>query len=71
MAIGTDGRYYAEVDIKGKGAPEVREKLEKKLAGDEAVEAPQPEPNTSVDPANHPAAGAEKQAGAVKEQQKK
>jgi hypothetical protein len=62
MAVADDGRYYAEAEIKGKGAPEIRAKLDEKLNGEPRVssEAPVPEPNTSVDPANHPAAGGQK-----------
>lgn len=71
MSFGPDGRYYADAEIKGKGAPDVREKLEAKLSGEEPADEPKPEPNKSVNPAERPAAGGEKVAGAVKEQQKK
>ena len=70
MAIGEDGRYYGEAEISGRGSKEIKEKLAAKLNPEAKVE-PEVKPNTSVDPDSHPAAGGEKQAEAVKEQQKK
>lgn len=56
MAFGSDGRYYAEAEVKGKGSKEARDKLDAKLAeankgksdGGEKVEAPKSDGDAQV-----------------------
>ena len=58
MAVGSDGRYYAEAEVKGKGSKEAKEKLEAKLAeaqkdspksdGGEKVDTPKPDSDRQV-----------------------
>ena len=66
MAVGSDGRYYAEAKL----PKAVRDELAERAKPEEDAK-PKIEANKSVDPANHPAAGGEKVATAVKDQQKK
>lgn len=57
MAVGSDGRYYAEAEVKGKGSKEIQAKLDAKAADaqkkdpksdPDVVEVPKPDGDPQV-----------------------